>query len=160
MKINSTTVFKYPSFFISTGFGIGLAPIAPGTFGSILGIVFFLLITPLYLSTFWMVIVLVAIFIISQISISLTLKRIDETDPQEVVIDEILGMMMTLTVIPLDPKWFLAAFVIFRVADIIKPWPASYFDEKYKNALGIILDDVFAALYSIILLEILLAILV
>ena len=160
MKINYTTVFKYPSFFVSTGFGIGLAPIAPGTFGSILGIVFFLLITHLYLSTFWMVMVLVAIFIISQISISLTLKRIDETDPQEVVIDEVLGMMMTLTVIPLDPKWFLAAFIIFRVADIIKPWPASYFDETYKNALGIILDDVFAALYSIILLEILLAILV
>ena len=152
MKINSTTVFKYPSFFISTGFGIGLAPIAPGTFGSILGIVFFLLITPLYLSTFWMVIVLVAIFIISQISISLTLKRIDETDPQEVVIDEILGMMMTLTVIPLDPKWFLAAFVIFRVADIIKPWPASYIDKNMKGGLGVMLDDVIAGIYTAIIM--------
>ena len=160
MKINCRTVFKYPSFFISTGFGIGLAPIAPGTFGSILGVVFFLLITQLSFSTFWMVMVLVAIFIISQISISITLKRIGKTDPQEIVLDEVLGMMITLMVIPLDPKWFLTAFIIFRFADIIKPWPASYFDKKYKNALGIILDDVFAALYSIILLEILLVLLV
>jgi len=155
MSINPKTVFKYPSLFISTGFGIGLAPIAPGTFGSILGIIIFLFISHLYLSNFWMIIILLAIFVISQISISLTLKKIDKEDPQEVVIDEVLGMMITLMVTPPDPKWLIAAFLIFRIADIIKPWPASYFDTNYKNALGIILDDVFAAIYSIIFIMVL-----
>ena len=155
MEINLKTVFKYPSFFISTGFGIGLAPIAPGTFGSFLGAVIFLFISHLYLSNFWMTIILLTIFVISQISISLTLKKIDKEEPQEVVMDEVLGMMITLMVIPPDPRWLLAAFIIFRIADIIKPWPASYFDANYKNALGIILDDVFAAIYSIIFIMIL-----
>jgi phosphatidylglycerophosphatase A len=102
-----------------------------------------------------MIIILLAIFVISQISISLTLKKIDKEDPQEVVIDEVLGMMITLMVTPPDPKWLIAAFLIFRIADIIKPWPASYFDTNYKNALGIILDDVFAAIYSIIFIMVL-----
>tara|TARA_B100000029_G_scaffold499009_1_gene568750 strand:- start:1912 stop:2394 length:483 start_codon:yes stop_codon:yes gene_type:complete len=155
MEINLKSVFKYPSLFISTGFGIGLAPVAPGTFGSFLGAIIFLLISHLYLSDFFMMGILLTVFVISQISISLTLEKIDKEDPQEVVMDEVLGMMITLMAVPPDPKWLIAAFFIFRIADIIKPWPASYFDANYKNALGIILDDVFAAIYSIIFIVIL-----
>ena len=76
MEINLKSVFKYPSLFISTGFGIGLAPVAPGTFGSFLGAIIFLFISHLYLSDFFMMVILLTVFVISQISISLTLENL------------------------------------------------------------------------------------
>ena len=76
------------------------------------------------------------------------MKIIKKPDPGEIVIDEILGMMLVMMVVPADPKWAFLAFILFRIFDILKPWPINQVDRKMKNALGVILDDFLAALYS------------
>tara|TARA_B100000686_G_scaffold350025_1_gene444821 strand:+ start:2440 stop:2763 length:324 start_codon:yes stop_codon:yes gene_type:complete len=70
-----------------------------------------------------------------------------EEDPQTIVIDEVVGQFISLTFVPTEILWFLAAFILFRIADIIKPWPASWADRSLKGALGIMADDIFAAVY-------------
>ena len=76
------------------------------------------------------------------------MKIIKKPDPGEIVIDEVLGMMLVMIVVPQDPKWALLAFILFRTFDIFKPWPINKVDRKLKNALGVILDDFLAAVYS------------
>ena len=77
-----------------------------------------------------------------------TLKIIKRSDPGEIVIDEVLGMMLVMMTIPPDPKWIFLAFILFRIFDIFMPWPINQVDSKLKNALGVMLDDFIAALYA------------
>ena len=148
MKIKLHEVFSNPSLFLATGFGIGLLPIAPGTFGSVLGIVLFLAIAHLYLPIFWLGMIILILFFVSYFAVQSALKIIKRSDPGEIVIDEILGMMLVMMTIPPDPKWIFLAFILFRIFDILKPWPINLVDSKLKNALGVILDDLLAALYA------------
>ena len=152
MKIKLHEVFSNPSLLLATGFGIGLLPIAPGTFGSVLGIVLFLAIAHLYLPIFWLGMIILILFFVSYFAVQSALKIIKRSDPGEIVIDEILGMMLVMMTIPPDPKWIFLAFLLFRIFDILKPWPINQVDSKLKNALGVILDDVLAALYAGILI--------
>jgi phosphatidylglycerophosphatase A len=69
-------------------------------------------------------------------------------DPGAVVIDEVAGQWLTLAIAPLDPLAFLLGFVLFRVADVLKPWPASWLDRRVGGAFGVMIDDVAAALYA------------
>jgi len=148
MKIKLYEVFSNPSLFLATGFGIGLLPIAPGTFGSMLGVVLFLAIAHLYLHTFWLGMIILILFFVSYFAVQSALKIIKRSDPGEIVIDEILGMMLVMITIPPDPKWIFLAFILFRMFDILKPWPVNQVDSKLKNALGVILDDLLAAFYA------------
>ena len=75
-------------------------------------------------------------------------KASGRSDPPEVVIDEVSGQLIALSVMPLDPLAYGVAFVLFRVADIAKPWPVSWADRDVKGGLGIMLDDVFAGIYA------------
>ena len=81
-------------------------------------------------------------------AIQSTLKIIKRSDPGEIVIDEVLGMMLVMMTIPLDLKWVFLAFILFRIFDIFMPWPINQVDSKLKNALGVMLDDFIAALYA------------
>ena len=148
MKIKLHEVFSNPSLFLATGFGIGLLPIAPGTFGSILGIILFLAIAHLYFSVLWLSLIILIFYLVSYLAVQSALKIIKRSDPGEIVIDEVLGMMLVMMTIPPDPKWIFLAFLLFRIFDILKPWPINQVDSKLKNALGVILDDVLAALYA------------
>ena len=152
MKIKLHEVFSNPSLFLATGFGIGLLPIAPGTFGSILGIILFLAIAHLYFSVLWLSLIILIFYLVSYLAVQSALKIIKRSDPGEIVIDEVLGMMLVMMTIPPDPKWIFLAFLLFRIFDILKPWPINQVDSKLKNALGVILDDVLAALYAGILI--------
>ncbi len=76
------------------------------------------------------------------------LETIKRSDPGEIVIDEVLGMMLVMMTIPPDPKWIFLAFILFRIFDIFMPWPINQVDSKLKNALGVMLDDFIAALYA------------
>ena len=73
-----------------------------------------------------------------------------EKDPQIIVIDEVVGQWLTLVIVPIDLLWYCLAFVFFRLFDICKPWPVSVIDRKMKNAFGVMLDDVAAAIYAIV----------
>ena len=148
MKIKLNEVFSNPSLFLVTGFGIGLLPVAPGTFGSMLGMVLFLALAHLYLPVFWLSLIIVILYFFSYLAVQSALKIIKRPDPGEIVIDEVLGMMLVMIAIPPDPKWAFLAFILFRMFDIIKPWPINQVDNKLKNALGVMLDDFIAALYA------------
>ena len=141
-------VFSRPSLFLVTGFGIGLLPIAPGTFGSMLGMVLFLGLAHLYLPMFWLSLIIVILYFFSYLAVQSALKIIKRPDPGEIVIDEVLGMMLVMMTIPPDPKWAFLAFILFRMFDILKPWPINQVDSKLKNALGVMLDDFIAAIYA------------
>ena len=148
MNIKLHEVFSNPSLFLATGFGIGLLPIAPGTYGSILGIVLFLALAHLYLPILWLSLIILILYFFSYLAVQSALRIIKKSDPGVIVIDEVLGMMLVMMTIPPDPKWVLLAFIMFRTLDILKPWPINQVDSKLKNALGVMLDDVLAALYA------------
>ena len=134
MKIKLNEIFSNPSLFLATGFGIGLIPVAPGTFGSILGIVLFLVLTHLNLPIFWFSLLILILYFFSYLAVQSTLNAVKRSDPGEIVIDEVLGMMLVMMTIPLDPKWIFLAFILFRIFDILMPWPINQVDSKLRNA--------------------------
>jgi phosphatidylglycerophosphatase A len=148
MNIKLHKVFSNPSLFLATGFGIGLIPIAPGTYGSILGVVLFLALAHLYLPIFWLSLIILILYFFSYLAVQSALRIIKKPDPGVIVIDEVLGMMLVMMTIPPDLKWSLLAFIMFRMFDILKPWPINQVDSKLKNALGVMLDDCIAAAYA------------
>lgn len=135
---------------LSTWFGSGLAPKAPGTFGSIAALPFAV---PIVLYTGWLGI-LFAGLLIGAVGVPIVNKYLKEfdraDDPSEVVIDEVSGMWIALAAVPFTWWGWLLAFVLFRLFDITKPWPVSWADEKLDGGLGVMLDDVFAGFMAII----------
>ena len=90
---------------------------------------------------------------IGTLIVNQSLKELGSKDHQVIIIDELLAMMLVAHFIPPEPKWAIAAFLIFRFFDIAKPYPIKKIDKKYKNAFGIMADDVEAAIYSIIIIS-------
>jgi phosphatidylglycerophosphatase A len=136
-------------YMVATGFGSGYAPIAPGTAGSLLALVFYLIIplTPWW----WLVIVIIMTFI--GIISSTYVERYTKKDPGIVVIDEMAGQWLSLLFLPRSLQIFIAAFFIFRILDIIKPFPADR-SQKLQGGLGIMLDDLIAGIYTNIIIRI------
>jgi phosphatidylglycerophosphatase A len=151
VKTNVTKVFTNPLYFVAFGFGSGLAPKAPGTFGTIAALPIFLLLTNLH-PAIYAVIVLVAlgagIFICESVAADMEIK-----DPSAIVWDEFVGLWITLFMLPSGWYWLVAGFILFRFFDILKPWPVSYFDRELKGGVGIMMDDVAAGLYSLGILQ-------
>lgn len=144
-----------PTYCLALGFGSGLVKIAPGTSGSFLALIFYL---PLSLLPFWMYIInLVVAFLLGIYVCGETAQRMKIKDPSIIVWDEFVGMWIALLLIP--SKWYfiVLAFLIFRLFDILKPWPISLLDRKVKGGVGIMLDDVAAGLLTLITLQLLLA---
>jgi phosphatidylglycerophosphatase A len=143
-------VLTDPVHFLAFGFGTGLAPIAPGTFGSLPGVLLAWLLLNAGLATQLSV---AAALIVSGVWIcGESARRIGVHDHGGIVWDEITAMYITLLVVPATlPAWILA-FVAFRAADIVKPWPIRDLDHRLRGGLGIMLDDLVAALYAAILL--------
>ena len=145
---------KKPYDFIASLGGIGLIPFAPGTFGSIFAwLVFVIMSHFVNLLIYTIAIVFIAIWVCEKASVNLIQK-----DHKSIVIDELAGMWVALVpVIYFASNQFeriiyaCLALVFFRVFDILKPFPISYFDKKYKNGFGIVLDDIIAGIFSGIL---------
>ena len=137
---------------IATGCYVGRLPKAPGTWGSIGAFVpwFFIrgLSLPLYLAT------IAILFIIGFFAAGSAEKLMDQPDPGCIVIDEIVGMLVALTLVPDHPAAWLLAFILFRIFDIWKPFPVSWFDRHIHGGLGIMMDDVMAGVYALICLQI------
>ena len=145
---------KKPYDFIASLGGIGLIPLAPGTFGSIFAwFVFVIMSHFVNMLIYTIAIVFIAIWVCEKASVNLIQK-----DHKFIVIDELAGMWVALVpVIYFASNQFeriiyaCLALVFFRVFDILKPFPISYFDKKYKNGFGIVLDDIIAGIFSGIL---------
>ena len=142
---------KNPYHFIASLGGIGLIPFAPGTFGSIFAWLIFIV-----LSHFMNMFVLTLIVIFFAIWIcDKAIKNLIEKDHKSIVIDELVGMWIALIpviYIASNQKeriiYAILAIVLFRIFDILKPYPISYFDKKLKNGFGIVLDDCIAGIFS------------
>jgi phosphatidylglycerophosphatase A len=144
------TVMKDPVHILAFGFGTGLAPFAPGTFGSLPGLVLFWLTLDfgLYVQLgVALTMALAGIWICGE-----SAKRIGVHDHGGIVWDEIVGMYVTLLAAPMSITGWVLAFVLFRVMDIVKPWPIRDMDHRIRGGVGIMLDDLAAALYASILL--------
>jgi phosphatidylglycerophosphatase A len=144
------TVLTDPVHFMAFGFGTGLAPVAPGTFGSLPGVLLFWLTMDfgLYVQLgVALTIALAGVWICGE-----SARRIGVHDHGGIVWDEIVGMYVTLLAAPVTVVGWVLAFVFFRVMDIVKPWPIRDLDHRLGGGLGIMLDDLAAALYAAVLL--------
>ena len=128
-------------------FGIGFLPIS-GTIGSLIAIfVYFIFYNYLNLLSF--IVLIILIFFYSIFFLDKTIKRSFSTsDPKEIVIDEFIGQSIPLLLCENNFFLIILSFLLFRLFDITKPWPASYFDLKIKNANGVLMDDIIAGLYT------------
>lgn len=140
-----------PAILIATGFGSGYLPKAPGTWGSLLAA---LLAWPLAGAGGAPALIAAAILatVAGLWAVRVYVDRTGESDPGPVVVDEFAGQWIALAICPLDPVWWLAGFLVFRVIDIAKPFPAGWIDRNVKGPLGVMLDDLVAGVYSAALL--------
>ena len=131
---------------LSTWFGSGLLPKAPGTFGSLFALP--LLLVFHVLNVFFEGIFLVAFILLAVWASEVSRKCIGRDDPSEVVIDEAAGLLVTFFFLPLSWVNILLGFVLFRVFDVFKPFPIRIIDRRLKGGWGIVLDDVLAGIYA------------
>ena len=135
-----------PVHFLSLGFGSGLSPIAPGTAGTLVAVGLYYLLTGLSLQGYLMVTLLagvVGIYVCGR-----TGKALQVSDHPAIVWDEIVGYLITMAFVPLAWSWMVAGFILFRVFDILKPWPIGMLDRQVKGGLGVMLDDVVAGIMA------------
>lgn len=138
---------RSPAFVLATWFGSGLLPKAPGTWGSLAALPF-AWVLQVYLGNSTLIAATVAIFIIGVWASDVTASRLDSQDPGQIVIDEVCGQWMVLCLVPPEPLYYFLGFILFRFADIKKPWPVSWADQHIKGGLGIMVDDVLAGVYA------------
>ena len=150
-QVNFRELLKRPVCFLGLGFGSGLIPKAPGTFGTIAAIPIYWLMKDLSLAIY------VAITVVAFLAgIWICQKSADwlgKDDPSAVVWDEIVGYLITMIAAPSGWQWLLLGFVLFRFFDIVKPWPISWADKSLHGGLGIMVDDVIAGMFSLGILQ-------
>jgi len=136
---------------LATGFYTGYLPKAPGTWGSLVGLPLHYLLSRLAFQTH---LVILGIFFLAAVLIAGSAEKIlDHKDPGVVVIDEIMGILITLMLAPADFRIWILGFVLFRFFDIAKPFPISWVDRRINGGIGIVMDDVLAGLFSLLVLE-------
>ncbi|MCW0232211.1 MAG: phosphatidylglycerophosphatase A [Ferrovibrio sp.] len=138
-------------FLLCTWFGLGKLKPAPGTWGSA-GALPFAWALQVYGGPWAVAIAAATIALISLWAIRLFLVRWPGDDPGEIVIDEVAGMWLTLIFVPADPVFYLAAFAVFRFFDTTKIWPASWADRTLDGAPGVLIDDLFAGVYGMLVM--------
>ena len=141
---------KNPILFLAFGFGSGLLPKAPGTFGTVTAIPIFLLIGSLEPLTYFAIVAvltLVGIWLCDSAA-----KQLGVHDHPGIVWDEIVGFLITMSAGTMSLASIIAGFVLFRIFDIAKPWPIAQIDKQVKGGLGIMMDDVLAGVYAAVCL--------
>jgi phosphatidylglycerophosphatase A len=140
------SVWRNPIHFLAFGLGSGAAPKAPGTFGTVAGLLIYLLLPAMSSSSYLLFVLLtllVGIWLCGK-----TASDIGVHDHGGIVWDEFVGMWLALWLIPEGWVWLLLAFGLFRLFDIVKPWPIGWLDRKLGGGLGIMMDDVLAGLFA------------
>jgi phosphatidylglycerophosphatase A len=136
--------------FIATFGYVGYAPVAPGTFGSAAGLAVFVLLRAIGVP--WLEpVAIVALFAVGAWAGNVAERYFGGIDPGPVVIDEVMGMLITLMFVPVSWAGALLGFLIFRVLDVFKPWPARQL-ENLHGGVGVMADDAMAAVYGNILM--------
>lgn len=157
-QVEGPLAFFHPATLIATWFGSGLLPKIPGTWGSLAALPFAVALA--WLGGPWLLAVsAVAVFLIGIWASDLYARRLGRDDPGSVVVDEVAGQWLTLVPVALAFEYYLPGFLLFRLFDILKPWPVNLADRKLKGGFGIMADDVLAAVYAAAALSLLIWIL-
>ncbi len=147
-------LLAHPAHFFACGCGSGLAPKAPGTFGTLFSWASFILMRPWFGDAQFLFLI-VAAYLGGIWFINVAGKALGDPDHGSIVWDEIVPFWLVLVIAPSSWLWQLAAFILFRFFDITKPQPARYFDEHVKNGFGVMADDLVAAGYTLLSLALL-----
>lgn len=145
------------ALFVATCGYVGHAPIAPGTLGSAVGLMVFYAIRSAGSGVVAELAIIVALFAVGVSCGTVAEHHFGKTDPAPVVFDEVVGMLITIALLPVTLPGAIVGFIIFRLLDVIKPWPSSRF-ESLPGGLGVMADDGMAAVYGNVLMRVLIAI--
>ena len=151
------------NFLFVTLFGIGKFKKIPGSYASLVTTIFlFFLFHVLNFSPNFVLIVILILFIISLYAVNVFIKDLDNKDPKEIVIDEFIGQSIPICLYEIAHDgvketgeiltFYFIMFILFRIFDIVKPYPVSYYDKNFKNSFGVIMDDICAGLYVVAVL--------
>jgi phosphatidylglycerophosphatase A len=136
-----------PAALLATCFGTGFLPVVPGSCASLAAL-------PLAALLVWLggsILVLAAgaaLFVIGMWAADAYMDAVKVHDPPAIVVDEVVGQWLTLALLPLDPLVYALGFVLFRILDVLKPWPANFIDRAVTGGFGVMLDDVVAGAYA------------
>ena len=146
-------LLSHPAHLVAFGFGVGLAPVAPGTWGTLLALPVFLLVSP-RLAPVEFLLMLVVLFALGVWACEVTGRAIGASDHGGMVWDETVAFLLVLFFVPATLPWQAAAFLLFRLFDILKPPPIRYYDQALKGGFGVMLDDLIAASYALLVLAV------
>lgn len=149
--IDIQRILKHPIHLVAFGFGAGLSPKAPGTFGTVVGVILYLILRYLPLPYYLLVTVILTLsaFWICDWSA----KDIGVHDYPGIVLDEIVAFLWVMIAVPLSWWTLLLGFLLFRLFDVWKPWPIRLLDQRIGGGVGIVVDDLLAAVYSWVCLQ-------
>jgi phosphatidylglycerophosphatase A len=146
---SGSEILRIPALIIATAFGVGYAPVASGTFGSAAGLLLWAILPSTVAAQ---AVAIVVLFVLGSWSGNVAERHFGRTDPGQVVIDEVMGMLITLFMNPVGWKGAIVAFFLFRIADVIKPYPANRL-ERLHGGVGVMADDGMAAVYANLVLR-------
>ena len=149
----SLALWKYPIHFLAYGFGAGLIPVLPGTFGSLVGVILFWFMVPLGRVVYAGIVA--ALGVLGIFICSLTAKDLEKIDPSVIVWDEIVGFQVAMYLLPRDWRWVTAGFISYRAFDVWKPFPISVVEHSLGLGYGIMADDIVAGIYTLTILQLL-----
>lgn len=151
MRCTSGSAARALALAVGTGLGSGFSPVAPGTAGSLLGVALYL---PCAAAGLPAVALAVALLLpVGVWAAGICGERYGAHDHRRIVVDEIVGQLIALATFPPRPGWLLAGFLLFRLLDIVKPFPARLIDRRWRAGGGVVADDVVAGLYTNLLLQ-------
>jgi phosphatidylglycerophosphatase A len=144
-------IWRDPLMWLACGFGTGAARVAPGTFGTLVGLPFYYFMQPL---SSWSYLAIVAVFFIIGIGLcGHAAKKLNVHDHPGIVWDEVVGYLVTMFMAPAGWLWVVVGFALFRLFDIWKPWPIRFLDQQVGGGFGIMVDDLLAGIYAAGLLQ-------
>lgn len=157
MSIRPTVrfLFAHPAHFLALGFGSGLTPKAPGTFGTLAAWALYPMLRGLFHTEWSFLLFLAWCFVLGAFAIEVAGRKLGEIDHGGIVWDEFVAMWLVLFFTPAGLLWQALAFVLFRGFDILKPPPIRQCDARFKHGLGVMFDDLLAAGYALLVLAIL-----
>lgn len=147
-------LIQRPICYLGFGFGTGLAPVAPGTFGTLPALPIAYILIHLGVSGMGLALLCLPLFLLGIYICEHTERTLGIADYGGIVWDEIVAMMFILAFVPFTWTWWLLAFVVFRLLDASKPVPIKWFDQRIHGGFGIMLDDMLAAVMSVAILEV------
>ncbi|MEC8859842.1 MAG: phosphatidylglycerophosphatase A [Pseudomonadota bacterium] len=152
MAATPASVWRNPVHFLAFGLGSGAAPVAPGTFGTLAAVLIYLALPSM--GWMWYLLMLLLTFVAGIWLCGKTADDIGVHDHGGIVWDEFVGLWLTMFLAPPGWVWLVLGFVLFRIFDVLKPWPIRWLDRRVAGGFGIMIDDILAGIFALLCLQI------